>query len=196
MKESSLSMNNWRGVWLSQRWWGQKERSLLHYPDRIAKQALTWCWGLWAVQMLHCLDMCEICQKYCLIMTPHETRAGPAAYEAAPYGGLHQVNQPFIMCAGSRRGGIALISRLWRCKWGREQDSCTKVVTCFGIIPILLVTLNLLLWPQWFFMHSSCRGWSESKRWRLDWCNYAFYYTQAMKLRVNGILTSVEYWND
>lgn len=44
-------------------------------------------------------------------MTPHKSEVGQTAYKAAPYSGIHQVNQPFIMYAGSRRAGIALIFR-------------------------------------------------------------------------------------
>lgn len=51
----------------------------------------------------------KICQEYRFIMIPRKTEVRPAACRAARYSGKHQVNQPFIMYAGSWRAGINFI---------------------------------------------------------------------------------------
>ncbi len=56
-------------------------------------------------------------------MTPHKTEMGPAAYQAARYSCIHQVNQPFIMYAASWRAGITLIFRALYCANEKQGTS-------------------------------------------------------------------------
>lgn len=124
LKETPLSINYWRSVWLSQLRWGQEVSRGSPpspgpgrmWPSRRQKRR----WEVRGVQMLHCLNTCKICQKYRFIMIQHKTEAGPAAYKTARHSGIHQANQPFIMYAGSWRAGITFIFTALYCANAKE----------------------------------------------------------------------------
>lgn len=115
-RNTSLYINNRRSVWLSERWWGRGEPG---------PSSLTWAElpsRVWPVTALEAVPrrvrsslasllehMQKICQEYRFIMIPRKTEVRPTACRAARYGGKHQVNQTFIMYAGSWRAGINFI---------------------------------------------------------------------------------------
>lgn len=90
------------------------------------------CSGLWGVQTPHCLNTCKICQKYRFIMTPHKTEVRPAVCKTSRYSGIHQVNQPFIMYAGSWRAGITFIFRALYC--ANEKEGTGQLHKSGGLV--------------------------------------------------------------
>lgn len=127
--------------------------------------------------MLHCLNTCKICQKYWFIMTPHKSEVGPTACKAAPYCGIHQVNQPFIMYAGSWRAGITLIFRALYCANETEGTGqlhrSSDLVWCHYFLSAIL---NHIFFYRCYKFDSTCIHrhnqhwlWTLSKCWTVRW---------------------------